>query len=84
MDVEVNSLISPDQTWILWAFLVGWAAISIVLEQKFTWASKLSGAIIALVGAMLLANMQIIPVESPVYDAVWSYVVPLSLSLIHI
>lgn len=82
MDVEVNSLISPDQTWILWAFLVGWAAVSIVLEQKYSWASKLSGAIIALVGAMLLANLQIIPVESPVYDAVWSYVVPLSIPLL--
>ena len=82
MDVEVNSLISPDQTWILWAFLVGWAAVSIVLEQKYSRASKLSGAIIALVGAMLLANLQIIPVESPVYDAVWSYVVPLSIPLL--
>ena len=82
MDVEVNSLISPDQTWILWAFLVGWAAVSIVLEQKYSWASKLSGAIIALVGAMLLANLQIIPVESPVYDAVWSYVIPLSIPLL--
>ncbi len=82
MDVEVNSLISPDQTWILWAFLVGWAAISIVLEQKYSWASKLSGAIIALAGAMLLANLQIIPVQSPVYDAVWSYVVPLSIPLL--
>lgn len=79
---EVNSLISPDQTWVLWAFLVGWAAVSIVLEQKFSWASKLSGAIIALVGAMLLANLQIIPVASPVYDAVWSYVVPLSIPLL--
>ena len=82
MDVEVNSLISPDQTWILWAFLVGWAAVSIVLEQKYSWASKLSGAIIALVGAMLLANLQIIPIESPVYDAVWGYVVPLSIPLL--
>lgn len=82
MDVEVNSLISPDQTWILWAFLVGWAAVSIVLEQKYSWASKLSGAIIALVGAMLLSNLQIIPIESPVYDAVWSYVVPLSIPLL--
>ena len=29
----MNSLISADNTWVLWAFLCGWAAISIVLEQ---------------------------------------------------
>ncbi|MFC3419080.1 DUF819 domain-containing protein [Salinicoccus hispanicus] len=78
----MNSLISPDETWLLWAFLVGWAAVSIYLEQRFKWASKLSGAIIALLGAMLLANLGILPVEAPVYDAVWSYVVPLSIPLL--
>ncbi len=77
-----ESIIQPDETWILWAFLAGWAAISIYLEQKYKWASKLSGAIIALVGAMLLANFNVIPTESPVYDAVWSYVIPLAIPLL--
>ncbi|MFD1609257.1 DUF819 domain-containing protein [Oceanobacillus luteolus] len=76
------SIIQPDDTWILWAFLAGWAAVSIYLEQKYDWASKLSGAIIALVGAMLLANFNIIPTESPVYDTVWTYVVPLAIPLL--
>ncbi|WP_010650318.1 DUF819 domain-containing protein [Oceanobacillus massiliensis] len=76
------SLIQTDDTWLLWAFLAGWAAVSIHLEQKYSWASKLSGAIIALVGAMLLANLNIIPTAAPVYDAVWSYVVPLALPLL--
>lgn len=78
----MNSLISPDETWLLWGFLVGWAALSIYLEQKFEWASKLSGAIIALVGAMLLANFGVIPIESPTYDVVWAYVVPLAIPLL--
>jgi uncharacterized membrane protein len=78
----IYSIVSPDDTWILWAFLAGWAAVSIYLEQKYEWASKLSGAIIALVGAMILANLQIIPTESPVYDTVWDYVVPLSIPLL--
>ncbi|GAA3733057.1 DUF819 family protein [Salinicoccus jeotgali] len=75
-------MISPDETWLLWAFLVGWAAVSIWLEQRYEWASKLSGAIIALVGAMLMANTGLIPTESPVYDSVWTYVVPLSIPLL--
>ncbi len=77
-----TSLIAPDNTWALWAFLTGWAAISIYLEQRYAWASKISGAIIALIGAMALANLNIIPVESSVYDAVWNYVVPLAIPLL--
>ncbi|MUK88868.1 DUF819 family protein [Ornithinibacillus sp. L9] len=78
----VHTIIQPDDTWILWAFLAGWAAVSIYLEQKYEWASKISGAIIALVGAMLLANFNVIPTDSPVYDTVWSYVVPLAIPLL--
>ncbi|QQD85047.1 MULTISPECIES: DUF819 domain-containing protein [Jeotgalicoccus] len=79
---ETTSFISPDNYWVLWAILIGWAAVAIVLEQKYSWASKLSGAIIALVGAMLLSNTGVIPLESPVYDAVWTYVVPLAIPLL--
>lgn len=77
-----TSLIPPDNTWALWAFLTGWAAVSIYLEQKYAWASKISGAIIALIGAMALANFNVIPLESSVYDAVWDYVVPLAIPLL--
>jgi uncharacterized membrane protein len=79
---EANSLISPDNYWVLWAILIGWAAVAIILEQKYSWASKLSGAIIALLGALILSNTGVIPLESPVYDAVWTYVVPLAIPLL--
>lgn len=79
---EVTSLIHPENYWVLWAILIGWAAVAIVLEQKYSWALKLSGAIIALIGAMLLSNLGVIPLESPVYDTVWSYVVPLAIPLL--
>ena len=52
------------------------------MEQKYQWASTISGAIIALVGAMLLSNFKIIPTESPVYDTVWDYAVPISIPLL--
>ncbi|WP_373599283.1 DUF819 family protein [Paraclostridium bifermentans] len=78
----MNSFISPDNTWVLWAFLTGWAAFSIYLEQKYTWASKVSGAIIALIGAMVLSNLKIIPTQAPAYDQVWGYVVPLGITLL--
>lgn len=80
--MEATSFIKPDNTWVLWAFMVGWAAISIYLEQRYQWASKISGAIIALIGAMVLANLNIIPTDAPAYDAVWTYVVPLAIPML--
>ncbi len=80
-DLE-NPLIGAENTWILWAVCVLGAAIAIYLEQKYEWAAKLTGAIIALVVAILLSNFGIIPMDAPVWDAVWSYVVPLSLPLL--
>lgn len=78
----MGTLVAADNTWVLWAILVGWASVSIWLEQKYTWASKVTGAIIALLGAMVLSNFNVIPTEAPVYDAVWGYVVPLAIPML--
>ena len=77
-----NPLIGADNTWMLWAVCAAGAAAAIYLEQKYTWAAKASGAIVALVLALILSNLGIIPTSAPVWDAVWSYVVPLSLPLL--
>ncbi len=78
----MGTLISADNTWALWAILVGIAAVSIHLEQTYKWASKITGAIIGLIGAMVLANIRVIPTDAPTYDAVWGYVVPLGIPLL--
>ncbi|GGH77831.1 putative membrane protein [Pullulanibacillus pueri] len=77
-----QTLISANDTWVLWAILAGWAAVSIYLEQRFKWAAKLTGAIIALLGALILSNLYIIPTDAPTYDAVWNYVIPLAIPLL--
>lgn len=77
-----TSLISPDNTWALWSILIGIAALAIYLEQNYAWASKLTGAIIGLLGAMILSNIGVIPVDAPTYDNVWNYVVPLAIPLL--
>lgn len=76
------TFIKADDTWMLWTILIGWAAISIWLEQKYEWAAKISGAVIALLGALLLANLNIIPTASAVYDNVWGFVVPVAIPLL--
>ena len=78
----MKSLISADNYWALWAVVVGFATLSIVLEQKYKWASAISGVIIALVCAMTLSNLNIIPTSAPVYDIVWDYAVPLAIPLL--
>lgn len=78
----VGALINKGDTWILWAIIIVWATVSLFLEQRYQWASTISGAIIALVGAMVLSNFKVIPTSSPVYDTVWDYIVPLSIPLL--
>ena len=76
-------LISPDNTWALMAITCGWAAFSIYAEQTWAWASKMSGAIVALLGALILTNVGIIPTNCVFFDdIVWGYVVPMAIPLL--
>ena len=78
----MGSFISAESTWILWAVLASCAALAIYLEQKYTWASKVTGCILALTFTLILSNLKIIPTEAPVYGAVWGYVVPLAVPML--
>ena len=75
-------IVSPENIWTLWSIIVGGAAISIILEQKYKWAATLSGVAIALILAMTLSNIGIIPTQAVAYDIVWDYVVPLAIPLL--
>ena len=78
-----GTLISADNTWALMAITCGWAAFSIYAEQKWAWASKISGAIVALIGALVLTNLHIIPTNAVWFDEIiWGYVVPLAIPLL--
>lgn len=78
-----GTLFTADQTWPLLALMCGWVALSIWLEQKYKWASKLSGAILALIGALLMVNLKIIPTSAPVFDDfVWGIAVPLAIPML--
>lgn len=62
----MDSLIKPDDTWLLWAVILAGVALSIWLEQTFTWAAKISGPVVALVLAMVLSNFKIMPTSTEV------------------
>lgn len=76
------TLFKPNDTWALWTFLIVAASLSIYLEQRYKWASKISGAIIALIFGILATNLKIVPTVSPVWDNVWDYILPLSVTLL--
>lgn len=78
----MSPLISADNTLLLWAFLMLAAAAAIVIEQNARWAAKIPGAVIALLIALAASNLGLVPVDAPVYDAVWGYVVPLAIPLL--
>ncbi|PHM37310.1 DUF819 domain-containing protein [Xenorhabdus innexi] len=77
-----NTLINADNSLMLWAFIMIAVAVAIMLEQKYKWATKIPGAVIALVIAILASNLHIIPTEAPAYDVVWEYIVPLAIPLL--
>ena len=77
------SLIAADDMWSLLAVLCVSVAASIWLEQKYNWASKLSGAIIALLFALALSNLAILPVNSSLYDdIIWGVAVPIGIPML--
>ena len=78
-----ESLISADDTWALLVLMVASVALAIWLEQKYVWASKISGAIIALLIALAASNLAIIPTSCVLYDdIVWGYAVPMGIPLL--
>jgi uncharacterized membrane protein len=77
----MQTLISPDQTWALWAILLTAGAIGLWAERTRL-GSRLSGAVVAMGATFVLSNLRIIPADSPAYGVVWSYLVPLAIPLL--
>ncbi len=78
----METLIASDDVWMLWTVILCGVAASIWLEQTFTWAAKISGPVLALCIAMVLANLRIMPPKAGVYDVVQDSLVPLAMPLL--
>ena len=77
------TLISESNNWALLSIMFFSSFLAIYLEQKYKWAAKVTGAIIVLVIAVLLTNLNVIPASAPVFDdIVWGYAVPLAIPLL--
>ena len=79
----MNTLVSPENTWVLMSVMLISVAVSVYIEQTYAWASRISGAVIALIFALVLVNTNIIPPHAELYDdIVWGYVVPIAIPLL--
>ena len=77
------TLIAAEDTWSLLALMCVAVAAAIYLEQKYEWASKISGAIIALIFALVASNFSIIPTSCVLYDdIIWGFAVPMGIPLL--
>ncbi len=81
-EVISTTLISADDSWMLWAILIIFAAVSIYLEQNFKWAEKISGPVIGLILAVIATNTKLIPSAAPTYDTIWGYCIPISVAML--
>ena len=81
--LDINStVISPDNIWMLWSICILSASAAILLEQRFRWAARITGSLIALFIAVILSNLRIIPMESTVWDTVWNSLIPLCIPML--
>lgn len=79
----MDSIIKSDNTIALIAISFTWVSFAIVAEQKWKWASKITGTVICMAGAIILTNLHIIPMSAPFFDTViWDYAIPLAIPLL--
>lgn len=78
---EVITFIGPDQDFALWAILLSLAAFGFWCE-RFAWGRKFSGVMLLITIAIVLSNLRLIPSLAPVYDTVWTYLVPIAIPLL--
>lgn len=70
-----------QEGWPLWAALSACAAGGQVLEQRTSFGSALSAPLLSLLLALALSAGGVLPVTSPAYDVIWTYIMPLGAAL---
>lgn len=80
--MEQSSIIASQEHWPLLAILFIAAAIGIWAENNTKIGARLSAVVITMGTTFALSNLYVIPASAPVYDMVWSYLVPLAIPLL--
>lgn len=73
-------MIATDNVFGLLAGLLCLAAVAAALEETRI-GKRISGVGIVLVGALAASHFEVIPRSAPLYDAIWTYLVPFAIAL---
>ena len=76
------SLIDPESDMLLWGVVIGLVGIGFWAEQKTRIGKMLTGIIVAMSVTMVLSNLKIIPTAAPVYDSIFSNILPVAIPLL--
>ncbi|MDH5631317.1 MAG: DUF819 family protein, partial [Gammaproteobacteria bacterium] len=76
------TLISGDQTFLIWGMLTALVGFGFWAEQHTKIGAKLTGIVVTMSAAMLLANIRVLPIESQVYDNIFSFLLPTAIPLL--
>lgn len=75
------SLIGAGDSFALWAVLFAIAGFAFWADHT-EWGHKIGGVLVAIVAAMLLSNVRLIPTSAQAYDIVFDYFVPAAIPLL--
>lgn len=75
------SLLPADNSFAMWAVLLAGAAFAAWAGQTRL-GRRLSPVLVAILLAMVLSNLRVIPQASPTYDAALGWLIPVSISLL--
>lgn len=65
----------------MWAAVLSVAAFGVWSDTR--WLGRwLSGAVVALLGGIILSNLNVIPSQAGVYDNIYNYILPLAIPLV--
>jgi len=76
------TLISPDSSTLLWAVVIALTGFGFWAEQNTRFGKLMTGIIVSMMLTIILANLKIIPTAAPVYDTIFSRILPLAIPLL--
>ncbi len=77
-----TSLIPADGTIFVWAAVIAIMACAVAMDQRWKWAARINSCTLCILGGLLFANLRVIPMTSPVYDAIGNHVLILAIPLL--
>lgn len=75
-------LIPVEADFALWGILIGCVAFGFWAERKTRWGRRVTGILVTMMAAMILANLKIIPTDAPTYHTIWDMLLPIALPLL--